>query len=162
MTPRENDKVISSPSLPISAAAMVERALRLRILGLLARDDDAPSMSTRGITEIPEDVDLHPTGTNAIWHLVRLHFLRRRGFDFGFPYADILKKSHENGVGNGTNNNLDDFEALLQGFTNHVLVLFTKCLSNRLFRSADLPPTPKVGRPLRVFGSSTTRRWGIR
>ncbi|KAK1231065.1 Cystathionine gamma-synthase [Marasmius sp. AFHP31] len=143
-------------NLPITAAATAKRALRRRISGILVRDDnpDAVPPSTRGVTELSEDdVYVYPTGMNAIWsaHQLALATLPpANSVCFGFPYTDTLKVLQKWGpgchfFGNGTDDDLDDFEALLQkeSSTNPdtppVLALFTEFPSNPLLRSADLP-----------------------
>ncbi|KAK1234219.1 Cystathionine gamma-synthase, partial [Marasmius sp. AFHP31] len=112
---------------------------------------------------------------NTIWsaHQLALATLPpAKSVWFRFAYTDTLKVLHKCGpgchfFGNGTDNDLDNLEALLQkeSSTNPdtppVLALFTEFPSNPLLRSADLPQLRQLAdrRLIRVLDRHRRGAW---
>ncbi|KAI0035782.1 PLP-dependent transferase [Vararia minispora EC-137] len=143
-------------NLSAQAAEEAKRAMKLRIAGVLVRDERGEvevGVSVRGASVQESDVYLYPTGMSAIWsaHQLALGAIgERKSICFGFPYTDTLKTLQKWGpgchfLGNGVDSDIDELEKILADehardpSTPPTLALFTEFPSNPLLRSANLP-----------------------
>ncbi|KZV67829.1 PLP-dependent transferase [Peniophora sp. CONT] len=137
------------------AAEEAKRAMRLRIAGVLVRDERGEievGESVRGASVQEGDVFLYPTGMAAIWsaHQLALGALgQRKSICFGFPYTDTLKCLEKWGpgcwfFGRGLDSDIDELDKILaeEQTANPgkppALALFTEFPSNPLLHSANL------------------------
>lgn len=141
-------------NLDVSFADHARSAIRQRIAGALSGDTDfreisastSTNLNLRGVAGLTEDdVYLYPCGMNAIFHTHQM-MLQARGtlksVSYGFPYIDTLKVLEKFGpgcvfYGNGSESDLDDLEARLQG-GERFLALFCEFPGNPMLSSPNL------------------------
>nr|CAG8601059.1 381_t:CDS:2 [Entrophospora candida] len=149
-------------NLPVLFADKAKLALKRRIVGVLDTEsnknndlDDViskpiepnASLTARGVKGVTEDdVFLFPCGMASIFHAHRYllqAFPPKKSICYSFPYTDTLKILEKFGpgcyfYGNGTSEDIDEIEKLLESGDEQILGLFCEFPSNPLLKSPDL------------------------
>jgi len=152
-------------NIAVSNADLAKRALRRRIAGIIAPDENMMFLASeedlhgprRRVKVTEHDVFLFPAGMSAIWNahqLVLSALPPAKSVCFGFPYTDTYKILQKWGpgchfFGYGLDSDIDALAELLaneraKGQDRPVLALFCEFPSNPLLRSPNLAQLRKL------------------